>query len=184
MPLAVTHILVPILLVFIFRDYYLKKKDKKHFPLHYVLIAGLGGVLPDIDIILSIILNLFGVQDWNIHRTFTHSLFFPLILVLFFFLLKLVHKKAKICNLTRHKLELSKIFLVLAIGISIHIFLDSIFGGPAFFFYPLLLNNYGVNLVSYLSKPLQELFFPTLDGILLVVWLVYLELKHKISDFI
>lgn len=184
MPQAVAHILVPILLVSIFRDFYLRKKDKKHFPLHYVLIAGLGGVLPDIDIIFSIILNLLGINNWNIHKTFTHSLFFPLIFVLIYFLLKSVHKKAKICNLTRHKLKLSTIFLVLAIGILSHIFLDSIFGEQAFFFYPFLLLDYGINLVSYFSKPLQNLFFPTLDGILLVIWLVYLELKHKISDFI
>ncbi len=99
-------------------------------------------------------------------------------------ILKPVHKKAKICNLTRHKLGLSKILLVLAIGISTHIFLDSILGEQAFFFYPFLLNDYGINLASFLSKELQDLFFPTLDGALLVVWLVYLELKHKISDFI
>jgi len=49
MPQAVTHILAPILLVSIFRDFCLRKKDKKHFSLHYVLIAGLGGILPDID---------------------------------------------------------------------------------------------------------------------------------------
>ena len=184
MPQAVAHILIPILLVSIFRDFYLRNKDKKHFPLHYVLITGLGGVLPDIDIIFSIILNLIGVNDWNVHKTFTHSLFFPIIFILIYFLLKPVHKKAKICNLTRHKLELSKIFLVLAIGISIHIFLDSMFGEQAYFFYPILIKDYGINLVSYLSKDLQNLFFPTLDGILLVIWLAYLELKHKISDFI
>lgn len=184
MPQAVAHILIPILLVSLFRDFYLRKREKKHFPLHYVLIGGLGGVLPDIDIILSIILNFLGIDGWNIHKTFTHSLFFPLIFVIIYLILKPIHKKAKVCNLTRHKLELSKIFLVLAIGISLHIFLDSIFGESAFFFYPFLLNDYGVNLVSYLSKELQELFFPTLDGVLLVLWLIYLELKHRISDFI
>jgi len=51
MPQAVTHILVPILLVAIFRDFYLKKKSKRHFPLHYVFLAGIGGILLDIDII-------------------------------------------------------------------------------------------------------------------------------------
>ena len=45
MPEAVTHILIPILLVALFRDFYWKKrnKGKNNFPLHYVLIAGLGG---------------------------------------------------------------------------------------------------------------------------------------------
>ena len=31
MPQAVTHILIPILIVSIFRDFYLKKRDKKIF---------------------------------------------------------------------------------------------------------------------------------------------------------
>src|SRR3989344_8773075 len=119
MPYAVTHILIPILLVSILRDFYLKRKDKKHFPLHYALIAGLGGVLPDIDIIISIILNFAGISNWDIHRTFTHSLLFPLVFFALFLILIPVHRKARICNLTRHKLKLSTISLMLAIGISL-----------------------------------------------------------------
>ena len=90
MPYAVTHILVPIVLLSLFRDFYLKKNTKKKFPLHYVLITGLGGVLPDIDLIFSTFLNLIGIHNWNIHRTFTHSLFFSL----FFFMLFLIKKKS------------------------------------------------------------------------------------------
>lgn len=184
MPQAVAHILIPILLVAIFRDFYLKKKSKKHFPLHYVLLAGLGGVLSDIDIPISIILNLIGIENWNIHKTFTHSLFFPILLLVISLPLKLIHKDAKICNLTRHKLHLSTIFLMLALGAASHILLDSVFGEQAFFFYPFSMQDFGINLISYLPLELQELAMPTLDGILLVIWIVYLEVKHKISDFV
>lgn len=164
MPFAVTHILVPIILVALFRDIFVK--DKKKFPLHYVLLAGLGGALPDIDIPISIFLKFLGSASWNIHRTFTHSIYFPLIFFALFLILIPIKEKAKICNLTRHKLKLNLICLMLGIGIILHIFLDFIFGKIPF---PSELNGY---------------MMPTLDGILLVIWIIYLELKHKISDFI
>ncbi len=184
MPQAVTHILIPILLISLFRDFYLRKRDKKHFPLHYVLIAGLGGVLPDIDIPISFLLNILGFESWNIHKTFTHSIFFPLLFFILFLAFRPVHKKARVCNLTRHNLKLSTIFLILSFGILTHLLLDSIFGETALFFYPFSALNLSINLVGYLPAGLQGYFTATLDGVLLVIWLIYLELKHKISDFI
>ena len=184
MPQAVTHILVPIILIALFRDYYLRNKYRKEFPLHYVLIAGIGGVLPDIDLIFSVFLNLFGIPEWNIHKTFTHSLFFPIIFFVLFLVLKPINEKAKICNLTRHKLKLSLIFLMISIGVLMHNFLDALIGGPAYLFYPFSSVNYAINLTNYLPKDLQGLFPALLDGILLVIWIAYLELKHKISDFV
>lgn len=184
MPQAVTHILIPILIISIFRDFYLRKKEKKNFPLHYVLFAGLGGVLPDIDIPLSFLLNFLGIPEWNIHKTFTHSLFFSLILFALFLIFIHSHEKAKVCNLGRHKLKLSTIFLMLAVGVTTHILLDSIGGEQAYFFYPISEQNYGINLFGYLPRDLRSFAPPTLDGILLVLWIIYLELKHKISDFI
>ena len=184
MPQAVTHILIPILIVAIFRDFYLKKKDKKSFPLHYVLIAGLGGILVDIDIIISVLFYFIGAENWNVHKTFTHSLFFPIFLFVLFLVLRPAHAKAKICNIGRHKLKLRVIFLMLALGSLIHIILDSFFGEQAFFLYPFSSVDYGINLFGYLPESLQGLAAPLLDGVLLVIWILYLELKHKISDFI
>ncbi|MBI2452167.1 metal-dependent hydrolase [Candidatus Pacearchaeota archaeon] len=184
MPQAVTHILFPILLISIFRDFYLRKNEKKKFPLHYVLIAGIGGVLPDIDIIISIFLNLFSLSNWNVHKTLTHSIFFPLVFIILFLILKPIKANAKICNLTRHNLKLSTVFLMLAIGTIIHISLDSIFGEQAFFLYPFSSKDYGINIVGFINNDIQGFIIPSLDGILLVIWLIYLELKHKISDFI
>ena len=184
MPYAVAHILFPILLVAIFRDFYLKKRDKKSFPLHYVFIAGLGGVLPDIDIIISIFLNLAGIENWNIHKTFTHSLFFSVSLIILFLVLKPLNVKARICNIGKHNLKLSVIFLMLAIGSIIHILLDALVGHQAYFLYPFSSANYGINLISLLPASLQDLFLPTIDGILVVLYIAYLQFRHKISDFI
>lgn len=167
-PYAVTHILVPILLVAIFRDFYLKKEERAHFPLHYVLIAGLGGVLPDIDIPISFILKYMGIQNWNIHQAFTHSLALPFAFFVLFLIFSIFGSEAKVCNLTRHRLRLNIIFLMLGIGALIHIALDASF--PYF-------------LVIFPTE-IRNLIPPTLDGILLVIWIIYLELKHKISDFI
>lgn len=182
MPLAVTHILVPILIVAIFRDFYLRKKDKKDCPLHYVLIAGLGGILPDIDILISIILNLAGIPDWDVHKTFTHSLFFTVIFLILF--LVIPKGKARNKNVSKQKLSLRLIFLMIAVGTLTHIILDALLGGEAFFFYPFSLVDYSIHLFSYLPKVMRDVAFPILDGILLIIWVVYLELKHKISDFI
>ena len=156
MPQAVTHILVPILLAAIFRDFYLRKNQKAHFPLHYVLLAGLGGVLPDVDIPISFLLNYLEAEPWDIHRTFSHSLIFPLIFLILYFLLKPMHKKARICNLGRHNLKLGNIFLILFFGTLIHIILDWIF--------PYFVNIFPSVVRSYVA--------PTLDGVLLIIWIV------------
>lgn len=173
MPFAVTHILAPLILVAIIRDFFLKKK----FSLHYVLIAGLAGILPDIDVALFWVLYFFGFTFEQIHKTFLHSLFIPL----FFFLLYLTFLSRKDKN---KKLRLSIVFLMLAIGSLIHLILDGIFGPTFQLFYPISNLQVGFYLTDYLPYELQSLFLPSLDALLLIIWLIYLEVKHKISDFI
>ncbi len=51
MPFAVTHVLLTIILVGLYRDYV--TKHQKYFTLHTVFIAGFSGLLPDIDIPLN-----------------------------------------------------------------------------------------------------------------------------------
>jgi len=184
MPYAVTHILIPIFIVAIFRDFYLSKDAKRKFPLHYVLLAGLGGALPDIDIPISMALNLMGFVSWDIHRTFTHSLSFAGIFFLLFLILAPVKEEARICNITRHKLKLNLIFLMLAIGVVSHLLLDSFFGEVAYFFYPFTNIAYKADILPFFPLEWRDKLMPTLDGILLVVWIFYLEVKHRISDFI
>ena len=62
MPLAVTHVLLTIIMVDLYRDYITKHKG--YFTLHTVFIAGFAGLLPDIDIPLNWILNMKSYEKW------------------------------------------------------------------------------------------------------------------------
>ena len=99
MPLAVTHILVPAVLADIYRDHF----AKKIFSLHYIYVAGLAGLLPDIDILFFYIFNLFkDVAIRDFHRTYTHAIYFPLIFLILYFLIGNVNLKF----LNKYKLNL------------------------------------------------------------------------------
>jgi hypothetical protein len=179
MPYAVTHILFPILIAAIYRDYFAKTK----FPLHYVLLAGLGGVLPDIDIPISLFISLILSQDIWLHKTITHSLLFPLGFLILFLILNPINANARICNLGKHNLKLGFIFLSISLGTLTHILLDGFFGNQAFLLYPFSLTDFGINILQ--NAPFNwNTIMATIDGILLVVWILYLEIKHKISDFV
>ncbi|MBU2634111.1 MAG: metal-dependent hydrolase [Nanoarchaeota archaeon] len=170
MPYAVTHVLIAIIIADIIRDYFLKKK----FSLIYILIAGIAGLLPDIDIPIYWIINSFtNIPD--IHRAFTHTIFLPLIL----FGLAFIFKNKKL-----FKLDLKLTFLMLSLGTFIHLLLDFTLAGYIVLFYPVSYTIYGLNLVQYLPSIIQETFFPSLDAVLLILWLIHEEVKHKISDFI
>ncbi len=178
MPTAVLHVLLPLILMAFIKDYY-DSRHKNKFPLHYVLIAGIAGLIPDLDVAAFWILHFFGFAYESIHRTFLHSLFIPLIFLILYFIFAKIKKPIK-----KRKLKLSTIFLMLAFGSIIHLILDSIFQGFIMPFYPLSFFEIGLNLANYFSYPLDELFIPTLEAILLVLWLIWLQVKHKISDFI
>ena len=95
MPLAVTHILVPIILMDLFRDHILKKRGvitNKH-----VLLAGLAGLFPDIDLPIS-----FLILKENVHRLYTHTIFIPILFLsisVFFYFVK--KKKISLRRLKR-----------------------------------------------------------------------------------
>lgn len=179
MPYAVTHLLTPLILVAILRDLM-----KKKFSLHYAFIAGFGGVLPDIDILISIVLKIIGLSNWQIHKTFTHSLFFPLVLLVLFLITKPISKKARVCNIGRHKLTISLIFLALSFGTLMHITLDTLLGAPSYLFNPISSVDYSLDVFGWVDNEIYPLVFPLLDGFMFIIWLIYLEWKHKISDVI
>jgi len=114
MPFAVTHILSTIILVDLFRDYI--AKHKKYFTLHTIFIAGLAGLLPDIDIPLNWFLNFFGLGIQ--HGTITHTPLFALIFLIPGYILwrQKKHKEATY-------------FFVICFGILFHIFLDYLLVG-------------------------------------------------------
>lgn len=178
MPQAVTHILIALIIAELIRDYLVK--DKKKFPLHYVLIAGVAGLLPDIDVALYWILYFFRYTLSEVHRTFTHTIFLPALFLIF----AGVFWKVKIRELGKHHLKLHNIFLVVALGALIHLILDFVLSGVIRPLYPFFISEYGLNLVSFLPVPLNDIALPCLDAALLVLWLISIEVRHKISRFI
>ena len=163
MPLAVTHVLLTIVIVGAYRDFV--TKHKKYFSLHTILVAGIAGLLPDIDVPLGWITNLQ-------HGTVTHTPLFGLLFLIPAFIL--YHNK-------KHKMAMY--FYVISFGILFHLLLDLVLGGGAYegimLFWPLYTYSYKIHLFSgYKTASIS------LDAIILLVWLYEEEIKHKIKDFI
>lgn len=167
MPNPTTHILVPLILADLYRDYIAKKK----FKLFYVLVAGIAGLLPDIDIAIWWLLNLlYEVPKELVHRQFTHSIFMPLL----FLAAALLWKKNRKALL---------FFSMAAFGIFTHILLDAIFSGSIMPLYPFTGFSIGLNMLPRLGLD-TAVFLAAFDGVLLGGWLIHEYLKHKIKDFI
>jgi len=178
MPQAVTHFIIPVILLELYREFFVK--NKKSFPVHYVFIAGLAGLIPDLDIAVYYFLSFFGFTIQEVHRTFSHNLFIPLI----FFILGLFFWKFKNKELGEHHLKLKNIFFVISFGIFIHLLLDATISGIVIPFYPVSNLKIGLNLINLVPITWQSTILPTLDAILLILWMIYLEVKHKISNLI
>jgi membrane-bound metal-dependent hydrolase YbcI (DUF457 family) len=182
MPLTATHIFFPLIVLSIIRDYFIKYSNKRKFPLHYVLIGGVAGILPDLDVAAFWILTFFGFSYGEVHRTFLHSLFIPVIFLLLGMVFFALRKN--ISEFGRHKLKISIIFFVIAFGNLFHLLLDWLFQSKIMPFYPISSYASGLDLFGYLPLKLGEIVTPCLDGLLIIIWLIYIEWKHKISDFI
>ncbi len=164
---AVAHILTPIILLDIYRDHIAKKR----FPLVYVLLAGVGGILPDIDVAIYWVLHaFFGTALSEVHRTFSHTLFAPLALLL---IAAATYKISK------------KIFWAINainLGYAAHLLIDFAFSGTIMPLYPLSAARYGLNLIP--QTELGSTIIIGADAILLTLWLIYDYAKHNIKDFI
>ena len=180
MPQAVLHILVPLILMALFKNWWETRKGKKTFSLHYVLVAGIAGLIPDIDIAAFWVLHFFGFTLNEVHRTFAHTIFVPLIFLILFF----AFRDVKIKQIRKHKIKSSVVFLMIAFGSFVHLILDATFAGQIILLYPFSSFAIGLNLVGYLPEPLRDLVIPSLEAALLVIWLIYLELKRKVRDFV
>lgn len=175
MPQAVTHIIIPLVLSDIYRDYI----AKKIFNIRYVLIAGLAGLLPDIDILVGWVLKSFSnITISEIHRTITHSLLFPLFFLILFLLTRNYNPKF----LKKQRLKLNYVFLAIGFGTLAHIILDFTFSGIVYVLYPLSDLKIGLDIIPL--GYFEGTFFAGLDAIIIVVWLIHEELRHRISDYI
>lgn len=177
-PHAVTHVLIVVVLLEIFRHYFVKKKE--NFPLHYLIIGGLAGLIPDLDIFAYYILSYFGFAINEVHRTFSHTLFMPLLFIIFAGLSYGFKSK----KLGERHLRLRNIFLVIAFGIFIHLLLDAILIGKIMPFFPVSSHSLGLNLISLFPASWQNSIMPSLDALLLIIWMISLEFRHKLSRYI
>ncbi len=75
MALAVTHIILTIAFLDIFRHYVF---GLKKFPRYLLVVGGIAGLAPDLDIPMGWILTLVTGNTVNIHGLFTHSILFAL----------------------------------------------------------------------------------------------------------
>lgn len=167
MPNPATHLIVPLVLADIWRDYFAKKK----FPLIYVLIAGIAGLFPDIDVAIAFFVRMFSNIPFSmIHRQFTHTIFIPLL----FLAVALLWRKNKKALL---------LFGAISFGIFIHLLLDVIIQGTIMPFYPLNGLSIGLNLLDIIRID-GRIFFAVLDGVILTAWLIHEYVKHKVKDFI
>lgn len=179
MPYATTHILVAVILIELFRDFLIK--DNKKFPRYYILFAALGGIIPDFDVGAFYILNFFGFTLAEVHRTIFHTIFIPLVLFVIggvFLYFNWNNKK-----ISKHHVKLSWVFFILGFGALLHLLLDMTFSGSIPLFYPIFNLGLGLNLISYAPEKLKSLILPTLDAILLVFWIFWMEFKLKINNY-
>jgi len=166
MPFAVAHIIIPIIILNLIRDKV--KGFKRKITLHEILIAGIFGILPDIDLIFDIIFNSIG-SDLHIHRMFTHNLVFPAIVAAATLLIK--HKKTRM------------VLYAASLGLASHVILDFIIVGFVYPLYPITDFGIGLNIIGLFTFSAYQIL-AGLDAIILLVWIIHEEKKKKIKDFI
>ncbi|HLC81131.1 MAG TPA: metal-dependent hydrolase [Candidatus Nanoarchaeia archaeon] len=159
MALAVTHVLVVIFVLDIFRHYVF---GVKKFPRYLLVVGGIAGLLPDIDIPLG------WIAGSDLHGLFTHSLIFVLIF-LFFGLISVYQKE----------IERAKWFWAITAGWLIHILLDCGFNAYSTFLWPLPIDTLAFCPESFLGP----YYGASIDAVILVAWLVHEEAHKKIKDY-
>lgn len=165
MALAVTHVIGTIFILDLFR-HYVFGKDK--FPRYLLIVGGLAGLAPDIDIPLSWIASFITGSNVALHGVFTHSILF---VVLF-----------GLIGLTFHYYKNEKwrnIFYVIAAGWFLHSFLDCFFNPYASFLWP-----FNVDTLQFCPERVAGLYRSAVDAVILVVWLVHEELHNRIKDYL
>ena len=86
MPLAVAHVLFPLVVVDLFR--HLTKSGKKFISRPMVLFDGISGFLPNNNNPIFLLIYYFFPGTPNFHRTITHTIWLPVVGILLFFALK------------------------------------------------------------------------------------------------
>lgn len=170
MPNAATHILIPIILIDLIRDYILK--DKKSITMNHLLLAGIGGILPDIDVAFGLVMTMLnGSSPMIFHRTITHSILIPLALSI-----------AALAAYKLNKKDAYKIILMITIGYVSHLLLDFLLIESIMPFYPLSTEKFGLNIIK--GDNFGTTLMLALDTVILLAWLIHEQIKHRITDYI
>ena len=165
MAYAVTHILVVIVFLDLLRHYVF---GKNKFPRYLVVLGGIAGLAPDIDIPIGGLLHFITGKNLLPHGTVTHSL---LLAAAFFAIGIFLHSKKN--------LKWSRICNVIGVGFLFHILLDCLYGSgmEKFFFWPFLQVPHICNLWDLYP------YGNHIDAVLLVLWLVHEEVHQRIKDY-
>ncbi len=174
MPYAVAHVILTIVVADIHRDYVAKKK----FPMIYVFIAGVAGLLPDLDIPFGWMFNLVFGTDYNVHRIYTHSLIHAILFLAIAMLFLFLRKKEYIIlrwKIPKHAFVM--FFLAMSFGWFMHIGLDCMLASDGY------LNLVPSIPLKFCPHPFSNQALVGFDAIILVLWLVHEQWKHKIKDY-
>lgn len=174
MPYAVAHVILTIVTADIYRDYIAKKK----FPMIYVFVAGIAGLMPDLDIPAGWVFNFIFGTHYNFHRIYTHSLSYA---IGFFFIAMLFlassREKYKIFRWNVPKRAFFMFFLAIAFGWFMHIGLDCALAADGY------LNLIPSVPLKFCPSPFSNQALVGFDAIILVLWLIHEQWKHKIRDY-
>lgn len=171
MPFAVTHVLIPIVIADYIRDHFVKNKKKWHNKIIFAI--GIGGLLPDLDVPLGWIVQLFTGVNYSIfHKTFTHSIFFLGIFLAVIVIFELLKKH-----------EYLKYSFMLFFGVASHLVFDALAREiPLWWWFNPNSLKVGLNILPYGSAGTS--FMVGLDAIILLLWLWHEEKYHRISDYL
>ena len=165
MALAVTHVILTIVVLDLFRHYVF---GKKKFPRYWLVIGGIAGLLPDIDLPLQWLVNLFTPEHLTLHGVFTHSIFYVILILIvgIYFHAEKNHKWAGI-------------MYVIAFGWFFHLLLDFLYCNSYAYFWPLVFKfNWCPELLNFSH------YKTGIDALILVAWLVHEEVHKMIKDYI
>ena len=164
MALAVMHVIGAIIILDLLRHYVL---GKKKFPRYLIVIGGIAGLAPDLDIPASWILNLITGRNMDLHAiSFTHSFLF----VLLFLFIGLFYR-------AHHNQKWEYIFYVISAGWLIHLGFDWGYGE-----YKQLLWPFFTPAWIFPSWNFWQ-YGESIDAIVLVLWLVHEEMHKFVKDY-
>ena len=144
----------------------------------YVFIAGVAGLLPDMDIPAGWLFNLVFKTNYNFHRVYTHSLSYA---IAFFFIAMVFlfssKEKYKILKWNVPKQAFFMFFLAMAFGWFMHIALDCALAADGY------LNLIPSIPLTFCPHPFSNQALVGFDAIILVLWLIHEQWKHEIKDY-